>query len=136
MLRQQNIFYTWLNICIFIVNTRLTDEVVFMTETQVQCKYCEKIVEFDQSFFLYRLITATDKNVYITGITKVLAEISDFAAEKYYHLSGSEILLLRPDIVKIYLQTKYNENILAWHLDESQICLDCYGCYNEIIPLR
>lgn len=102
------------------------------------CKYCDKQLVNNEFYYIYRLLVATDKQLHYIGIQKLLEELSSFAMNKGYHLSASEILLLRPDVVKYFLSQKLQgEKPLFWFLQESEICYECFeNNYTNIVPLR
>ena len=106
-----------------------------MVET---CKYCDKTLEKNEFYYIYRLLVATDKQLHHIGLQKVLDELGNFAMEHSYHLSASQILLLRPDVVKAFLSKKLQgEKPLFWFLQESEICYKCFeDNYTGIVPLR
>jgi hypothetical protein len=102
------------------------------------CKYCNEKLAKNEFYYIYRLLVATDKQLHYIGIQKLLEELSNFAMEKSYHLSASQILLLRPDVVKCFLSQKLEgEKPLFWFLQESEICYTCFTeNYTDIVPLR
>ena len=103
-----------------------------------QCKYCDKPLSSNEFYYIYRLLVATDKQLHYIGIQKLLDELGSFAMEQAYHLSASQILLMRPDVVKCFLSQKLEgEKPLFWFLQESEICLECFqNNYTDIVPLR
>ena len=107
-------------------------------EIVMNCKYCDKALSNNEFYYIYRLLVTTDKQLHYIGIQKLLEELSNFAMSKGYHLSASEILLLRPDVVKCFLSQKLQgEKPLFWFLQESEICEECFSRdYVNIIPLR
>lgn len=100
------------------------------------CSQCEEKIERDKFYYIFRLCVATDKEQYEIGFKKILYELSEFLMIKGCHLSASEIIFLRPDVVKEFLQSKYiGEEILLWYFNEFPICFDCYEEYKELVPL-
>jgi hypothetical protein len=102
------------------------------------CNYCDKVLIENEFYHIYRLLVATDKQLHYIGLQKLLDELSNFAMEKSYHLSASQILLLRPDVVKCFLSQKFQgEKPLFWFLQESPICYECFQEeYINLVPLR
>jgi hypothetical protein len=105
---------------------------------QETCKYCDKLLENNEFHYIYRLLVATDKQLHYIGIQKILEELADYAMNKGYHLSASEIILLRPDVVKEYLRGRIKgEKVIFYLLQESEICLECFRTeYENMVPLR
>lgn len=102
------------------------------------CKYCDKSLSKNEFYYIYRLLVATDVQLHYIGMQKLLDELSQFAMDKSYHLSASQILLLRPDVVKCFLSQKLQgEKPLFWFLQESEICYECFEeHYTNQVPLR
>ena len=107
-------------------------------ELMEKCKYCDKEITNHEFYYIYRMLVATDKQLHYIGIQKLLNELGDFAMNKSYHLSASQILLLRPDVVKCFLSEKLQgEKPLFWFLQEAEICYECFeNNYTEVVPLR
>lgn len=106
-------------------------------EFGMSCKYCDKELVENEFYYIYRLLVATDIQLHYIGIQKLLDELSNFAMKKSYHLSASQILLLRPDVVKCFLSEKFEgEKPLFWFFQESEICYECFEKnYINIVPL-
>lgn len=103
---------------------------------ELKCSQCEETIEKDRFYYIYRFNVVTDKDEYEIGMKKVLYELADFLMTKGSHLSASEVIFLRPDTVKEFLQQKYNgEKILLWYFNEFLICLECYEVYKDLVPL-
>lgn len=77
----------------------------------------------------------TEEKEYEIGISRMLSDLNDYIMKRMYHLSASEILLLRPDIVLEFLRETYKENITEWYLMANYVCYDCFEVYKELIPL-
>jgi len=89
------------------------------------------------SFPLFKLVLITNKKTYEIGIVVLLEEIEKWLSKKYYHLSASQILLLRPDLVLSFLkQYKPHEKIGSWKFEKYTICSSCYKSYKNYVPLR
>jgi len=102
------------------------------------CTCCKDKLEDFQFYLIYRLIVATNNNTYHIGIVKLLEELSDYAMKCGYHLSGSQIVLLRPDIMKDFLDQKFKpDKSLFWFLIEDEICHKCYkDTYKDLVPAK
>jgi hypothetical protein len=100
-----------------------------------QCKYCQEKLEKKDFYIIYRLLVATNVQLHFIGITKLLDELGDYIMHKGYHLSASQIVLLRPDILKAFLTKKmFPEIPVFWFLQEYEICNDCMKEYIKLIP--
>lgn len=101
-----------------------------------RCKICTSELKEDLTL-VYQLLVFTSRTSYCIGIQKILEELGNYAMEKGYHLSASQIILLRPDVLREYLQKKYpKEQIGAFILKENEICMKCYEEYCQMIPLK
>jgi hypothetical protein len=104
-------------------------------ETQ-SCKYCKAKIEEGNFFLIYNLAVATDKEMRFIGLQKLMDELANYAMKKGYHISASQIILLRPDVVKEFLSLKYKgERIIFFYLSEYECCYTCFGHYSECVPL-
>jgi hypothetical protein len=100
------------------------------------CLSCNKEVVGGDFYLIYRLTVITNENTYHVGLQKFIEDLGLYSLKSGFHLSGSEILLLRPDIVKIYLNSKYNkERVEFWFLKDFAICTHCYEFYKMEVPL-
>ncbi len=71
------------------------------------------------------------------GIVSMLEKISDWILKRMYHLSASQILLLRPDLVReFFIDYKRGEEIKSWFFEEYFICPECYKDYKSHVPTR
>jgi len=101
-----------------------------------RCNYCSNDFPINELYIIYRLLVSTDTQTHTIGLIKLLNELSDYLMNKSYHLSASQVVLLRPDILKDFLAKKYfPEKIIFYMLQESEICTDCYLSYKEYVPL-
>ena len=101
------------------------------------CEYCGKPIIAQELYIIYKLIVVTNIQYHFLNLLNLLDNLSDFATQQGLHLSASQILLLRPDILKIYLNKHfYPEEAIYWFLCESEICMTCYSKYKLLIPER
>lgn len=92
------------------------------------CQYCDNSLQPYQFYQIYRLIIYTNKNIYKYGINKLTNDLSEYCMHKGYHLSATQIILLRPDILKNFLSSCFSsEEIIFWFLQESEICYHCFS---------
>jgi len=100
-----------------------------------KCSYCKQDIKESEFYIIYRLFVVTNVQVHFIGLQKILNELGDFCMEKCYHLSASQIVLLRPDILKDFLEEKLGpEKVIYTFLQEFQICKKCFEEYKTIIP--
>ena len=107
-----------------------------MEKKEILCEACAKSVNEGEFYFIYRLSVITEAKEYEIGIKKLLSEFSEYLMQKGSHLSASEIILLRPDIVQEFLVQKYKDDIIVcWYFKEFAICYECYDEYKTLVPL-
>jgi hypothetical protein len=109
-----------------------------MTKTAIEkCKSCNKKLTIKNCNGLYRLHAITDKDAHQIGILTFLDELGNYLMRREVYLSASQVLLLRPDIVKEFLNIKLRpEKIKLFFLEEAEICDGCYEEYKKIVPLK
>jgi len=97
------------------------------------CNFCstdEKCTVFSVSKVL---VLVKGRSIEI-GLLTLLKELNRYVLEKCYHLSASEIVLLRPDILVEFLTNKYNEQIISYSFAENRICENCFSKYKVLVP--
>ena len=100
------------------------------------CSFCHQRPK-STIYAVYKFIVYGRDNVYVIGLKTLLEGLGKWAMEQMYHLSASEILLLRPDITLKYLkEIKPLDEIKGFSFQENKICQSCYLNYAEAIPLR
>jgi len=107
-----------------------------MEEREILCKCCDKIVECEEVYNIYCVMVQTNAELYYIGLLNLFEKLNDYLMSKNYHLSGSQIILLRPDVVKEYLEQKFEgEKVTEWYLEGYRICEDCFKEYIALTPL-
>jgi hypothetical protein len=107
-----------------------------MDKKELLCESCGKQVNNGEFYFIYRLAIITESKEYEIGIGKLLSEFGDYLMKRGSHLSASEIILLRPDIMQEFLIQKYkDDDIVCWYFKEFAICYECYEEYKNVVPL-
>lgn len=100
------------------------------------CEFCKEVIQMDDYYFLYSLGIETDKSTHFIGLEKLMEDLSNFLMDKCVHLSASQIILFRPDILRKFLETIVGEErIIEFCLIKYVICHACYEEYKERIPL-
>ena len=98
------------------------------------CSFC---LLNKSNYSIYKIQLKTSKSQYEIGLLTLLEQIEDWIYQKMYHLSASQILLLRPDIVYEYFeQYKPNEKILKWDFVGYEVCKQCFENYKPCVPTK
>jgi len=106
-----------------------------MTKTR-NCEYCQDEIKDDKYYYIYSVGVDTDKSTHFVGLQKCMTDLSDYLMDKRVHLSASQIILFRPDIMKNFLQSiAGEETIKEFCLVKFVICTDCYEEYIQLVPL-
>lgn len=108
-----------------------------MKQKEEKCLNCNKPLKDKDVFILYSVIVTTDVKTHFIGLVKLLDELDEYLMKRFIHLSGSQVVLLRPDILKEFFTEKFNpEKPIFWYLCSHLVCSDCYVKYTELVPLR
>lgn len=102
------------------------------------CDFCNKL-KVNRTYFVYRIHILTSHNEYTDGLLNVYEQLSDFLMEEGLHISASQAIIMRPDITLRFLKFKYDteeEKVLAYHLEEMEICFTCFEKFKEEVPER
>lgn len=101
------------------------------------CEQCGRKVTHKELYVTYKVIVVTNIQYYFVDMKHLIDELGDFTVEKGYHISASQIILLRPDLLKNYLSKKfYPEEIIFWFLCEKEVCDTCFEKQKLLIPER
>jgi len=103
------------------------------------CEFCNKITINNKAFIVYRIGFSTNLGEFNVGVLNLSEELADFLMKRGSHLSGSQVMLLRPDIMLEFLKHKYNSNeekVMEYHLCDAEICYNCFKKYVEKVPER
>lgn len=98
------------------------------------CDFCNKLQINKQIYSIYRLGFTTTLQFYTVGILNISEELGDYLIKRGCHLSATQVMLLRPDILLDFLRKKYNsplEKVINAGLTEAEMCETCYN--NEYI---
>lgn len=99
------------------------------------CKFCSKKIEASNSYLIYRFIVVTEVKVHYIGMLSILNELGDYLMAKGFHLSASQVVLLRPDILKEFFMLKLTpEKVVYWVLSDTDICHQCFVDYKVKVP--
>ena len=100
------------------------------------CDFCHKI-KINNTYYVYNIGFWTNIKSYSVGILHISEELGDFLMQRGSHLSATQVILLRPDIMLEFLRKKYNkehETVINFSLNEAEICSNCFKEYNESVP--
>ena len=108
-----------------------------MKHKEEKCFNCNKGLKDKDVYILYSLIITTDIKTHFIGLVKLLDELDDYLMSKFIHLSGSQVVLLRPDILKEFFIEKFKpERPMSWYLCSHLVCDGCFQKYTELVPVR
>ena len=104
-------------------------------KNKLLCNFCFDLKP--KTYSLYKVIIHTDRGIYSMGLLKFLELMSEWAMKKMYHISASQILLMRPDLVNEFIKKfKPMDKLYTWFFKEHTICESCFEQYKEHIPER
>lgn len=104
-----------------------------MKHTKI-CSFCLKSLS---NYSIYKITLKTSKATYEIGILTLLEKIEDWIFQRMYHLSASQILLLRPDLIyEFFEQYKPNEKIVEWNFIGYEVCKKCFESYKSCVPTK
>ena|SRR3972149_6727565 len=100
------------------------------------CAECED--EIKDKLFSIQWINFTTENLdYYVISTQYMVDIINIWSEKnIIHLSATEILLFRVDLILDILKEHYEQAILFWGFITAINCEKCYNKHIEKYPLR
>ena len=100
------------------------------------CEFCNEELKGDEFYLVHCFVVDTDKDTQYIGLRKMSNDISDYIMSKNYHLSATQVLLFRPDIVKEFLETIYTDTrIIGFRFTPYVICYECFEEWKELMPL-
>lgn len=107
-------------------------------QTKVECcDYCSKPLKVDSFYLIYKLVIATNINLRFIGLQTLIEELNVYIMKRGSHLSASQIILLRPDILKEFLIQKLAPEVpIYFFLDGSSVCYKCFESYKDLVPER
>ena len=82
------------------------------------------------------LIVAND-NIKSYRIDLFKKLLDNWIGKKLYHLSATELILLRPDVVSNFVQELMKDTTTVWYGKANYICNKCYDTkWKKLHPLR
>lgn len=107
-----------------------------MDEEKIKCEFCENNTEVGEFHVLYTLVVTTDKQTQYMGLFKFSEGLADYLMDKNYHLSASQCILFRPDVVLEYVKLLYSgEEVKFLYLEKYITCLKCFEEFKVLMPL-
>ena len=103
------------------------------------CEFCKKLAINKDNYTIYRIGFNTNKTSYNIGIKNIEDKLNKYLVKKVIHLSATQVMIYRPDVLLEYLRYKYNEpeeEVLNTYLFGAKICTKCFEKYVKEIPLR
>lgn len=108
-----------------------------LTLSPQYCCYCQIQIKEKtwELYFLSLNLQSTPVKV-VMPINEAISIINDFANENFIHMSATEILFLRPDIVMDVFEPIYHsEGLVAYTIISFPICKSCYEIWKTKNPL-
>lgn len=98
------------------------------------CDFCSGL---NKTYQCFSLVVYTNQDVYSWGMLAILKKMSQWCIDRMFHLSPSEIILLRPDILQEFLEQNYKDEIIRrWLMSPSWVCLECIKTVKQKVPER
>lgn len=102
------------------------------------CDFCKKLAVSKDNYTIYRIGFTTTKASYNIGLKKIIdGGLNEYVFNRATHLSTTQIILFRPDILLEYLRLTYNEKdekVLSTYLYEAKVCTKCFEQIKTEIP--
>jgi len=98
------------------------------------CQFCDKQIHYN--FSIYKIVLQTDNNLYELGLLTLLESLGEWRTNRGYHISASQIVLLRPDILREFFEDYYEERVAEWNFIQNIICRSCYAKYKNYVPVK
>ena len=104
-------------------------------KTELLCHYCKKEITDIYNNFTLIIYVNVKKRMYWINLDTILYCIGEYTKKDYIHLSPSQILILRGDIVAEMLSKMYEEKVI-WGIYTAETCDECYEIYKQQFPMR
>ena len=113
---------------------KLPDEVKIPNNV---CENCNRKISAKDLYVIYKVVVISKDECTVINMPTLVNELNDWVSENCYHLSATQIILLRPDLLKVFLNKKfYPDEIQFWYLVDTEICNICYNAYVQLVPER
>ena len=111
-----------------------------MTKTNTKpldtCFVCLKTHKEPKNRYVYQLVLKTSTTSKSYGVLYIAEKLNEWLMTKHYHLSSTQIILLRPDVFEVFLNQVFKTKFTSWGFEAVPICDECYIKYVKLIPLR
>jgi len=107
-----------------------------MTDSKL-CHSCGKNLDsdiFSMSYIYILLQGGQSQYISMKRLFEVINNYFEFK-KLYIHLSPSELILLRPDVILDILNSIFNNQLLSWGFEMLYVCPDCFHEYTKDCPL-
>lgn len=92
------------------------------------CRFCGKLLN-KNIHIIDEIYIVSNDDIEVIRIDKFKELLDNWASKKYYHLSATELILLRPDIVTNFIREYIQDKDAVWF---GRPLLICDQCYNDI----
>jgi len=100
-----------------------------------KCILCSKMTSMYQIIDEVLIIAENNVKNYRVDLFKKL--LDNWIDKKLYHLSATELILLRPDVVTDFVQELMKDTTAVWYGKANYICNNCYESkWKKLHPLR
>ncbi len=99
------------------------------------CSFCNS-QKGEFSYSLSKFYIKVKNKTIEKGIMTLLKELNRYCLDNCLHLSASEIILLRPDILLEFLKMQYKTDILSYCFKDYRICSICFEKYKKLVPIK
>ena len=99
------------------------------------CENCDTLLNERKFFVISRVEIIAQEGIKEMKIDKFVEELEKWAFSKYYHVSASQIILFRPDIVTKFIKEKEGETTF-WFIKPIYLCEKCYEKWKTKHPVR
>ena len=99
-----------------------------MSLTHLECEYCGRWIEKTDLVIINEIHILTKDDIKMLRIDDFLNQLQNWCDKKMYHLSASQIMLLRPDIVGEFAREMTNDDGI-WLIHPLTFCQSCYNKY-------
>lgn len=101
------------------------------------CEFCKKLKK-SKSYPIISFSLKTAEGSYLVGLKKLMEDVGKEVFERGYHLSPSQIILLRPDlfseIVKKLYSAELKSEVLEYYVDVTYSCAECFKSQANSFP--
>jgi len=114
----------------------MNGELYSTPESNIRCYDCNQVI-VDKLVCVPGIIVVTEdsETPIQLDMQQALNVIDDYGYKKYYHLSASQILLIRPDVASKALGRIFKK-LLFFGFEFKSLCKPCYVTHMQKNPLK